>query len=160
MKIEILPKISEISILKKYKGNIAIIACLYYEQCADKLIKKLSVLGDCFNIYIVSSKKAILEKMKAIYGESFIYVLKYNRGRDLSALLVTMKSYVKQYEFVCFLHDKQEKGDIRNDVFLFVNMDADSFLWEPFPVPERMKRLPCFSGISTAYLQRPVRFLL
>ena len=46
------------------------------------------------------------------------------------------------------LHDKQEKGDIQNDVFLFVNMDADSFLWEPFPVPERMKKLPCFGGIE------------
>lgn len=50
--------------------------------------------------------------------------------------------------FVMDLHDKQEKGDIRNDVFLFVNMDADSFLWEPFPVPERMKRLPCFGGLE------------
>lgn len=46
------------------------------------------------------------------------------------------------------LHEKQQKGDIRRDVFLFVNIDADSFLWEPFPVPKPLQKLPCFGGLE------------
>lgn len=46
------------------------------------------------------------------------------------------------------LHEKQQKGDIRRDVFLFVNIDADSFLWEPFPVPKPLRKLPCFGGLE------------
>lgn len=46
------------------------------------------------------------------------------------------------------LHEKQQKGDIKQDVFLFVNIDADSFLWEPFPVPKPLRKLPCFGGLE------------
>ncbi len=44
------------------------------------------------------------------------------------------------------LHDKQRRGEITHDVFIFINTDADSFLWEPMAAP--MNRLPCFGGIG------------
>ena len=44
------------------------------------------------------------------------------------------------------LHEQQRKGAIPGDVFLFLNTDADSFLWEPMAAP--MNRLPCFGGIG------------
>ena len=46
------------------------------------------------------------------------------------------------------LHEKQERGEIRSDVFLFLNTDADSFLWEPMAVPGALQKLPCFGGIG------------
>ena len=46
------------------------------------------------------------------------------------------------------LHEKQLAGEIQNDVFLFINTDADSFLWEPMAVPGALKKLPCFGGIG------------
>ena len=44
------------------------------------------------------------------------------------------------------LHEQQLHGGIPGDVFLFLNTDADSFLWEPMAAP--MDRLPCFGGIG------------
>ncbi len=44
------------------------------------------------------------------------------------------------------LHGQQLRGEIPGDVFLFLNTDADSFLWEPMAAP--MNRLPCFGGIG------------
>ena len=46
------------------------------------------------------------------------------------------------------LHDKQRRGEITRDVFLFLNTDADSFLWEPMAVPSPLQKLPCFGGIG------------
>ncbi len=46
------------------------------------------------------------------------------------------------------LHEKQKSGKIDRDVFVFINIDADSFLWEPLPVPESLKKLPNFNGID------------
>ena len=46
------------------------------------------------------------------------------------------------------LHEKQRRGEIKRDVFLFLNTDADSFLWEPMAVPAPLQKLPCFGGIG------------
>lgn len=46
------------------------------------------------------------------------------------------------------LHDKQVQGEIKNDVFIFINTDADSFLWEPMAVPAPLQKMPCFGGIG------------
>ena len=46
------------------------------------------------------------------------------------------------------LHGQQRRGMINRDVFVFINIDADSFLWEPLPVPKLLRRLPNFNGIS------------
>lgn len=46
------------------------------------------------------------------------------------------------------LHRQQLAGDIDGDVFLFLNTDADSFLWEPMAVPGPLQKLPCFGGIG------------
>lgn len=45
------------------------------------------------------------------------------------------------------LHAKQIKEEINHDVFVFINMDADSFLWEPFPVPSFLQKQPNFGGL-------------
>ena len=46
------------------------------------------------------------------------------------------------------LHTQQLKGEIPGDVFLFLNTDADSFLWEPMALPGPLQKLPCFGGIG------------
>ena len=49
---------------------------------------------------------------------------------------------------VCDLHAQQLRGSIDNDVFVFINMDADSFLWEPMKVPKFLKAFPNVGGID------------
>ena len=44
------------------------------------------------------------------------------------------------------LHAQQTAGKIQSDVLIFLNTDADSFLWEPMAGP--MAKVPCFGGIG------------
>ena len=46
------------------------------------------------------------------------------------------------------LHRQQLSGEIGSDVLIFLNTDADSFLWEPMAVPGPLKGFPCFGGIG------------
>ncbi len=46
------------------------------------------------------------------------------------------------------MHRQQLAGEIPGDVLIFLNTDADSFLWEPMAVPGPLQKLPCFGGIG------------
>ncbi|MCR4902262.1 MAG: hypothetical protein K6A23_05345 [Butyrivibrio sp.] len=47
------------------------------------------------------------------------------------------------------LHNEQITGQIGHDVFIFINMDADSILWKPMNVPEFFqKKLPNMNGLQ------------
>jgi hypothetical protein len=46
------------------------------------------------------------------------------------------------------LHDEQDKGLINRDVIIFINMDADSLLWDKLPVPGFLQKKPNFGGIE------------
>lgn len=59
----------------------------------------------------------------------------------------SLKSLVQE------LHEKQLKQEINRDVFLFINIDADSFLWEYFPVPQIMRNIPGFMGLEGYILE-------
>lgn len=47
----------------------------------------------------------------------------------------------------CDLHRKQLAGEIQNDVFIFINMDADAILWEPLELPFPLNRIANTDGI-------------
>ncbi len=63
------------------------------------------------DIYIstdTKEKKCEIEKVfKKLDGYKVNVVLTENRGRDVSALLVCFAPYVKDYDLVCFVHDKK-----------------------------------------------------
>ena len=46
------------------------------------------------------------------------------------------------------LHQKQIDGEINHDVFVFINMDADSPFWEPMPVPVIKGKIANSNGIE------------
>ncbi len=52
-----------------------------------------------------------------------------------------LRAWVKE------LHEKQESGEIRNDLFLFINMDADAIFWESLDLPVIGNRLANTDGI-------------
>ena len=55
-----------------------------------------------------------------------VIIKKNNRGRDVSALLVTFRKYVQKYDYICFVHDKKERDKtVSGDVNLWVRN-----LWE------------------------------
>lgn len=46
------------------------------------------------------------------------------------------------------LHAKQISGEINRDVFVFINMDADSFLWDSMGLPEFIRKQPNMDGLN------------
>lgn len=96
-------------------GQIAVFAHIYYVDLYDVCIRYLKQLPKYIDIYISTGEKNIdlLSKrlkecncrVKKVLGAG-------TRGRDAGALLVSFKEYIKEYDYVCFLHDKKSSGGI------------------------------------------------
>ena len=103
----------------------AIILYLYYMDTLSVYWLYLDGIQNAIDVYIISSKEEILEKVRehvSLSGRTYIqYILKENRGRDVSAFLVTSVDIVKKYEYVCFLHDKKEHcAEMKKDTELWI----------------------------------------
>lgn len=105
-------------------AKTAVILYLYYIDTLTEYWPYLDGIQEGIDLYIISSREELLEKVRehmSLSGETQIqYILKENRGRDVSALLVTSADLIKKYEYVCFLHDKKEHCE---------EMEKDTELW-------------------------------
>ena len=76
-------------------------------------MKKLSKISDKIDVFVISSSKQVINVSKNFIKENKIknmkVLTKNNRGRDISALLVTSAPFIREYEYICFVHDKKEK---------------------------------------------------
>lgn len=99
----------------KHNGcSVAIILYLYYSDSNDRYMKYIKQIPNWIDIYIISSNKKLLEDMKRTYSQDNIFFKeKPNVGRDISALLVTSNEFIWNYKYICFIHDKKEKGEFR-----------------------------------------------
>lgn len=107
------------TISEVYKKTTVIIY-LYYIDTLATYYRYIENIPEGIAIYIISSREEVLEEVKLhiniLQKRKICYILKENRGRDVSALLITGREIVSKYEYVCFLHDKKEhharlKGD-------------------------------------------------
>lgn len=105
--------------------KIVIIIYLYYENTLDYYLQYMSNIPKNFEIIVISSKSKVLEYVNAKadpYGVKITdYILKENRGRDVSALLVSAKEYVLNADYICFVHDKAANFDcLQEDVDFWI----------------------------------------
>lgn len=98
--------------------SIAIVAHLYYEEKVKLYSQYLNGIPESIALYVVSSKeKTLVEAKKYLHHKNITYLEKENRGRDLSAFLVTCYPYLEQYDLICFVHDKKERASwLKQDV--------------------------------------------
>ena len=91
--------------------KIVIAAYLYYEESLQYHIDILKRLPEYISVRLITSDKIIYGKLsdEAMARQNWEAVLKENRGRDISALLVSCKELFYKYDLLCFLHDKKEK---------------------------------------------------
>lgn len=98
----------------------AVIVYLYYfDEHMDWYLKYLKALPVQIKVYIISSNKELLDDLERRREccEQWEFILKENRGRDMSALLIAARFIVEKYKYVCFLHDKKaNKHYLENDV--------------------------------------------
>lgn len=73
-------------------------------------------------------------------GESLTVIPTYSNADVCDA--GCLRAWVKD------LHEKQERGEINRDLFLFINMDADAIFWESLDLPVIGNRLANTDGIN------------
>lgn len=113
---KILPKdryIGKQSIEKALDKNALIVANLYYIADTDMYLQYLCNLSETIDKCIVTSNRDVYDhvnsEIKKNGWKNITLLQKKNRGRDVSALLVTCRDMLPQYEYICFVHDKREK---------------------------------------------------
>ena len=91
--------------------RVAIVAHLYYEDLFGFYAGLLEATPPAFDLIVTTSsekKKAELESRWFAGSRHSVKVLVAgNRGRELSALLVTCKGIPLRYDYLCFVHDKK-----------------------------------------------------
>lgn len=91
--------------------KIALILYIYYEDLVEYCFNYAKNMPEGTDIYLVSSKQSTLdvckEKSYLLNHCNLIYRLKPNRGRDVSAYLVTCADVFEKYDLICCMHDKK-----------------------------------------------------
>lgn len=113
------------------KKQIAVIAHLYYDDLIDECIGYLNNVPEFIDLYITvtdeNTKNRIEENLAAAGRKNYQILLKENRGRDVSALLVACHDILMRYEYLCFVHDKKSAN------YLKYRSEGESFqhnVWE------------------------------
>lgn len=92
--------------------SIAVIIYLYYLDTIKNYIAYIETVPKEYDIYIVSSNDAVLENAQGFLEKrEAVYILKENRGRDISAVLIAAAPVMKKYDRVCFIHDKSANAE-------------------------------------------------
>lgn len=100
---------------------VAIVVNLYYIDTVHKYMKYINCISNDIDIFIFSSKEEVLKEVKRLKQRELYLISKNNRGRDISALLVSFKEYYPKYKYICFLHDKKYNHE---------QWENDSKIWE------------------------------
>ncbi|MCI8938515.1 MAG: hypothetical protein HFH12_00770 [Dorea sp.] len=102
----------------------AVILYLYYLDTLPVYWPYIDRIPESIDVYIVSSREDVLEAVRqriTMSGRQMKYMLKENRGRDVSALLVASADIVKEYKYICFLHDKKARSEaVKEDTDLWI----------------------------------------
>lgn len=92
-------------------SRVAVIAYIYYEDTVERYLEYIENISDEIAVYLITSNEKTLIRLNDFAcNKKNTYVLKKeNRGRDISALVITSKQIFEKYVYVCFVHDKKEK---------------------------------------------------
>lgn len=107
-------------------GNVdctdaAVIACIYYEDTVQRYLDYIKAVPAQMAVYLISSNENTLKELRKFsLDRKKTYVIeKKNRGRDISALVISGREIFQQYEYVCFVHDKKEKSEFEREMVDF-----------------------------------------
>lgn len=95
------------------KRKIALVMHIYYEDQIELCLHYARSMPEETDVYITTDTDAKAEKIRTAfqampYGK--LEVRKRNNvGRDLSTLIVEFRQEIKQYDYVCYAHDKKVK---------------------------------------------------
>jgi glycosyl hydrolase family 57 len=118
------------------------------------LYKKMGIKGIClyysavtFDAFRAFARELTLEEahnpityVNRETGEKAVIIPTYNHGDMIEN--TSIKRWVRE------LHREQLRGNIKNDVLLFFNTDADAEYWYGYDLPERLAWMPNTGGLE------------
>ena len=97
--------------LQPTSGNrVGLVYHSYYEDLFDESISYITNFPLSTGVLITTDteeKKSVLEAKLLAAGRKGEIIVIENRGRDVSSLLVGAAEFVKQYDLICFAHEKK-----------------------------------------------------
>lgn len=91
--------------------SCVIVINFYYTEKVKWYCSYLNKAPEEMKLYIFSSNVEALDAAKRFcLHKNAVFLIKENRGRDISAFLVAFQPYIDQYEYICFIHDKKERN--------------------------------------------------
>lgn len=102
-------RISSKNPLKDKKA--AVIIHLYYRELINECFEFIEEIPDEIDVFIYSANEKARNTAKIEIVSRKLknckVIAKTNRGRDFSALLVAAQNIVREYDYICFIHDKK-----------------------------------------------------
>ncbi len=93
--------------------KIALVMHIYYEDQAEMCLKYAKSMPKETDVYITTDSEKKLEGIKKVFSKlecnKLEVRLRENKGRDLSTLIIAFREEIKQYDYVCYAHDKKVK---------------------------------------------------
>lgn len=93
--------------------DTALLCFAYYPDLCSTMCHYIASMPEHSHICIISSREDTLDMyrkaMQSLPFKNVEYRLKPNRGRDVSAYLVTGRDILQNHELVCCIHDKKSK---------------------------------------------------
>ena len=104
---------TEVKLPSDHNARTALFIHLYDLSVMDTLIKYVENMPVIADIIITTSSEEKKENIRHVFStikcHELIIIVIPNAGRDVSALLIGLRQYVKNYDYICFIHDKQTK---------------------------------------------------
>lgn len=98
------------------RKKCAIVIHLTYLKVIDRAFEYIQKIPEEIDLYITSKGTECIElinnKIQQINRHNYKILLAGDRGRDISALLVTCKDILMEYEYLCFVHDNKTRNDL------------------------------------------------
>lgn len=100
-------KLSESSV----KLHIGLVMHIYYQDLFESCFQYALSTPEEVDILITISNKNLLtyveKRLLSIKTRKINVICVENRGRDVSALLIGAKDFIRHYDLICFIHDKK-----------------------------------------------------
>lgn len=94
-------------------NGMTIVCHLHYIDTIHNYCQYLDNVPCEIDFFLTASDSRVCKILHDEYDSksNVTIIQKENRGRDLSSLLVTCRSFVNKYSYICFIHDKKSSDD-------------------------------------------------
>lgn len=108
-----------------FMEHVAVIMYFYYTDTVSDYCEYIDKIEHDVTVYVVTPLDEVAQKVTDTIKDkkwSHVEIIrKPNRGRDVSGLLIVANAVVRNYRYVCFIHDKKSHfKETEEDVALWI----------------------------------------